>query len=85
VTLPGQLQLAINEAQAQFAQVAKARAQVQQAEQQRLAGLKLAELYERAPALAQIEMIRELAKLPQGSNVYLGVQPVAAVPATTRR
>ena len=82
VTLPDQIQLAINEAQAQFAQVSKAKAQVRQAEQQRLAGLKLAELYERAPALAQIEMIRELAKLPSGSNVYIGVQPVVGAPGT---
>jgi hypothetical protein len=82
VTLPQQLQLAINEAQAQFAQVSKAKAQVRQAEQQRLAGLKLAQLYERAPALAQIEMIRELSKLPQGSNVYIGVQPVVGAPAS---
>lgn len=80
VTLPEEVQSAINSAQAQFAQIAKARAQVQQAEQQRLAGLKLASLYERSPALAQIEMIRELAKLPQGSNVYIGVQPVIGAP-----
>ena len=76
ITLPDEVQNAINEAQAQFAQVAKARAQVQQAKQQRLAGLQLARLYANSPALAQIEQIKELAKLPQGSNVYIGVQPV---------
>lgn len=83
VTLPDEVQSAINTAQAQFAQISKARAQVQQAEQQRLAGLKLAALYARSPALAQIEMIRELAKLPRGSNVYIGVQPVIGAPATS--
>lgn len=81
VTLPDKVQAAINDAQAQFALVARARAQVQQAQQQRLAGLKLADLYRRSPALAQIEQIRELAKLPRGSNVYIGIQPIVATPA----
>jgi hypothetical protein len=76
VTLPAEVQVAINQAQAQFAQVAKARAEVQQAKQRRLAGLQLAQLYARSPALAQIEQIKELAKLPQGSNIYIGVQPI---------
>jgi hypothetical protein len=81
VTLPDEVQVAINQAQAQFAQVAKARAEVQQAKQRRLAGLQLAELYSRSPALAQIEQIKELAKLPQGSNVYIGVQPIVTAGA----
>ena len=84
VTLPAEVQKAINDAQAQFAQVARARAQVQQAEQQRQAALKLASVYTRSPQLAQIEMIRELARLPQGSNVYIGVQPLVGPTAAQR-
>ena len=81
VTLPDEVQRAINDAQAAFAAIARARAQVQQAEQQRRAALKLANLYARSPALAQLEMIRELGKLPEGANIFFGVQPVVSAPA----
>lgn len=75
VQLEPRIQEAINDALAAFAQVTQAKAQVEQAEQQRLAAEKLATIYERSPALAQIQMIRE-AKGLSGATIYIGVNPV---------
>lgn len=75
VQLEPRIQDAINEALAAFAKVTTAKAGVEQAEQQRLAAEKLASIYEKSPALAQIQMIRE-AKDLNGATIYIGVNPV---------
>lgn len=98
--LEQEVQDAINRSQASFANVSVQRAANQAAEQQRQAAEKLASVYERSPALAQIEMLRILcgtnAALAQtqkgakdspgcnGANVYLGVDPVVTIPAGQR-
>jgi hypothetical protein len=74
VQLEPEIQAAINTALSAFAQVTQAKAQVEQAEQQRIAAEKLASVYEQSPALAEIQMIREAKNLPN-ANIYIGVSP----------
>lgn len=88
VTLEPELQEAINKAQAAFAQVAQAEAQVQTASRQRAAAQKLVRVYQRAPVLGQLEMLRILCGVTQArvgqqtqtggcrdAQVFLGVNP----------
>jgi hypothetical protein len=56
VTLPDNVQAAIDTAQASFAEIAKARAQDIQSKFQAKANERLADAYEQSPALAQIKM-----------------------------
>jgi hypothetical protein len=93
-TLPDNIQNAINDAQAAFAQVAKARAQVAQARQQRLAAEQLANLYRRSPELARIRELEILCGSGPnstghsggcpGAQVFLGVNPVVTTGAGGR-
>jgi hypothetical protein len=97
VVLEPELQAAINRAQASFAQIATATAEVQQAEQKKLAAEKLAAIYERSPQLAELEMLRILCGVGaggqqsgakdagcKGASIYIGVQPVGPVQASRR-
>mgnify|MGYP002073350498 CR=1 FL=1 len=61
VTLPENVQSAIDVAQASFADIAKARAQNVQSRYQAQANERLAAAYEQSPALAQIKIAEELA------------------------
>lgn len=70
VTLPSNVQRAIDEAQSAFAEVSKARARVRQAEFQNRANRQLARTYEQSPGLAQIEAIKNI---PPGSEVIFNV------------
>jgi hypothetical protein len=72
VTLSDELQSAVEEAQAAYANVAQAQAKIETAEKTAQANAKLAEQYKQYPVLAQIEMIKNL---PSGANVYFGVSP----------
>ncbi len=74
-TLPDEIQASINSAQAAFARITEARAEAERAKAQRQAAQTLAEVYERSPALAQIQMIREAKEL-DGANIYIGIDPV---------
>lgn len=82
VKLPDKIQAAIDDAQASFAGISKSQALKEQAEQQKQAAEKLAAVYERSPALAQIQMIREAKELPAGTNVniIIGGDAVATFP-----
>ena len=81
-TLPDEIQTAINSAQAAFARITEARAEAERAKSQRQAAESLAAVYERSPALAQIQMIREAKEIPN-ANIYIGIDPV--VPTTPGR
>ena len=70
VTLPSNVQRAIDEAQSAFAEVSKARARVRQAEFQNRANRQLARTYEQSPGLAQIEAIKNI---PPGSEVIFNI------------
>ena len=70
VTLPDNVQGAIDQAQAAFAEVSRARARVRQAEFQNQANRLLARTYEQSPELAQIEAIKAI---PQGAEVIFNV------------
>ena len=74
-TLPDEIQSSINSAQAAFARITEARAEAERAKAQRRAAEALASVYERSPALAQIQMIREAREL-DGANIYIGIDPV---------
>lgn len=82
VKLPDKIQTAIDDAQASFAGISKSQALKEQAKQQKLAAEELAAVYERSPALAQIQMIREAKELPAGTNVniIIGGDAVATFP-----
>ena len=67
ITLPDDVQIAINQAQASFAQIAEARAQNIQSKYQARRNARLAASYEQSPALAQIEIAKEL----KGSNATI--------------
>jgi hypothetical protein len=73
VTLPDQIQQAVNDVQAARVEVAKAAAKVQQAQKQNEANALLSKTYDTCAACAQIDAIKAL---PTGSNVYFGIQPV---------
>ena len=70
VTLPPNVQQAIDEAQSAFAEVSKARARVRQAEFQNRANRLLARTYRESPELAQIEAIKSI---PPGSEVIFSI------------
>ena len=76
-TLPDDIQAAINRAQAAFARISEAKAEAERAEQQRKAAETLSAVYEKSPALAQIQMIREAREL-DGANIYIGIDPVVS-------
>lgn len=78
VDLPSNVQGAIDEAQSNFAALSSAQAQVTKAKLQNEANAELSKQYAKTPALAQIEMIKNL---PAGTNVYFGVQPILTAPA----
>ena len=68
VTLPDNVQSAINVAQASYAGVADAKAQARQARYRNRANRLLAQTYDKSPALAKVE---ELKAIPKGSTVIL--------------
>jgi len=68
VTLPGNVQHAIDTAQASYAGVADAKARARQARYRNRANRLLAETYDKSPALAKVE---ELKAIPKGSTVIL--------------
>lgn len=70
VTLPGNVQRAIDTAQGEFAQVSRARARVRQAELQDEANRLLARTYADSPALAQIDAIKAI---PEGAEVIFNL------------
>jgi len=68
VALPGNVQAAINTAQASYAGVADAKAKANQAKYQNRANRLLAETYDKSPALARLEQLKAI---PKGSTVIL--------------
>ena len=70
VTLPENVQQAIDQAQSEFAGVSRARARVRQAQFQNQANRLLAKTYRDSPELAQIEAIKSI---PQGAEVIFNV------------
>ncbi len=70
VTLPDNVQKAIDEAQSAFAEVSRARARVRQAEFQNRANRLLARTYSESPELAQIEAIKAI---PEGADVIFNL------------
>jgi 4-diphosphocytidyl-2C-methyl-D-erythritol kinase len=68
VTLPANVQEAINTAQASYAGVADAKAKARQARYQNRANRLLAETYDKSPALAKVEQLKAL---PKGATVIL--------------
>jgi regulator of protease activity HflC (stomatin/prohibitin superfamily) len=71
VTLPENIQTAIDRAQASYANVADARAKARQATYQDRRNKQLADTYDRSPALANIEALKALKSIPKGSTVIL--------------
>lgn len=78
VNLPDGVQNAINDAQAAYANLSQARAAVTNAELKQEAQGKLANLYAKYPALAQIELVKNL---PSGANIYFGITPTLVTQA----
>jgi hypothetical protein len=68
VTLPDNVQAAINVAQASYAGVADAKAKARQVRYQNRANRLLAETYNKSPALAKVEQLKAI---PKGSTVIL--------------
>jgi regulator of protease activity HflC (stomatin/prohibitin superfamily) len=68
VTLPGNVQTAVDNVQAQYVAVNGAKAQVRRAEFDAKRNLTLADSYNKSPALARIEEIRAA---PKGSTIVL--------------
>jgi regulator of protease activity HflC (stomatin/prohibitin superfamily) len=71
VSLPANVQTAIDRAQASYADVADARAEARAATYQSRRNQKLAATYEKSPALANIEALKALQSIPKGSTVIL--------------
>ena len=71
VSLPANVQAAIDRAQASYAGVADARAQARQATYQNRRNERLAKAYDRSPALANIEALKALKSVPKGSTIIL--------------
>jgi regulator of protease activity HflC (stomatin/prohibitin superfamily) len=71
VSLPGNVQAAVDRAQASYADVADARAKARQARYQNRANRLLAQTYDKSPALANIEGLKALRSIPKGSTVIL--------------
>ena len=68
VTLPGEVQKAIDDAQAEYTHVSRDRARVRQARYQAERTRRLGRAYRENPALATIDAIREI---PKGSTVIV--------------
>jgi hypothetical protein len=68
VALPERVQAAVDDAQAEFAAVSGARAEVVQARYQRRRNALLADVYERSPELARIDAIKAA---PRGATVIV--------------
>jgi regulator of protease activity HflC (stomatin/prohibitin superfamily) len=71
VSLPVNVQTAIDRAQASYAGVANARAQARQATYENRRNHRLAQTYNSSPALANIEALKALRSIPKGSTVIL--------------
>lgn len=71
VSLPANVQEAIDRAQASYAGVADARAKARQATYQNRRNERLAQTYDKSPALANIEALKALRSIPKGSTVIL--------------
>jgi regulator of protease activity HflC (stomatin/prohibitin superfamily) len=71
VSLPTNVQAAIDHAQASYAEISTARAKARQAIYQNRRNAKLAASYEKSPALANIEALKALKSIPKGSTVIL--------------
>jgi regulator of protease activity HflC (stomatin/prohibitin superfamily) len=71
VTLPTNVQTAIDRAQASYADVANSRAKARQATYQDKRNKQLADTYDQSPALANIEALKALKSIPKGSTVIL--------------
>ncbi|HEX6712737.1 MAG TPA: SPFH domain-containing protein [Thermoleophilaceae bacterium] len=71
VSLPSNVQTAIDRAQANYADVASARAKARQAAYESRRNERLAETYNDSPALANIEALKALKSIPKGSTVIL--------------
>jgi regulator of protease activity HflC (stomatin/prohibitin superfamily) len=74
VSLPGNVQTAIDTAQASYARVADSRAKANQARYDDRAHKLLARTYDRSPALANIEGLKALRSIPKGSTIILSGQ-----------
>lgn len=70
ITLPDNVQKAVNDAQAAFAKVSEAQAQIAQASAQAAANEQRQKGYEECPTCAQIDAFDALHALPQGITVY---------------
>jgi regulator of protease activity HflC (stomatin/prohibitin superfamily) len=71
VSLPANVQAAIDTAQASYARVADSRAKARQAKYDDRAHQLLARTYDRSPALANIEGLKALKSVPKGSTIIL--------------
>jgi regulator of protease activity HflC (stomatin/prohibitin superfamily) len=71
ISLPGNVQTAIDRAQASYANVADARAKARQATYENRRNARLANTYDKSPALANIEALKALRSIPKGSTVIL--------------
>jgi hypothetical protein len=71
VSLPTNVQTAIDRAQASYADVANARAKARAATYQSQRNARLARSYDQSPALANIEALKALSSVPKGSTVIL--------------
>ncbi|SEG60173.1 Regulator of protease activity HflC, stomatin/prohibitin superfamily [Thermomonospora echinospora] len=76
VTLPAQVQQAVDRAQAAFAQVTEAQARVDQAKLEAAANKARQDGYNRCPTCAEIEKLKAL---PQGITVYAPGNPSGAL------
>ncbi|MFL5896333.1 MAG: SPFH domain-containing protein [Thermoleophilaceae bacterium] len=71
VSLPGNVQTAIDQAQASYAEVSSAKARARQATYESRRNEQLAKTYNASPALANIEALKTLKSIPKGSTVIL--------------
>ena len=71
ISLPANVQTAIDRAQASYADVADARAKARQATYLNRRNHRLAATYDKSPALANIEALKALKSIPKGSTVIL--------------
>jgi regulator of protease activity HflC (stomatin/prohibitin superfamily) len=71
VSLPVNVQSAIDEAQANYAKVSSAKAKARQATYETRRNQRLAQSYNASPALANIEALKALRSIPKGSTVIL--------------
>jgi regulator of protease activity HflC (stomatin/prohibitin superfamily) len=78
ITPPEAVQTSIDRVQAARAQVSEAQAQVQRARLEAEANRERAAVYQDCPACAALDQLREAKNLPEGSNIYIGIDPVVA-------